>query len=138
MRKWTKRTEKGASLVEMALVLPLLVLILAGVADLGRAFHDYIVIYNASREGARVASHFPDNSLMINNATINEAQKSGISLTSGMVTIVPTLDNTAKGVPVTVTVKYPFRPILLRVLGVSVITLTARTQMIVFGYDLSS
>ena len=48
-----KRSERGANLVEFAIVLPLLVLILAGLADLGRAFYNYMVITNAAREGAR-------------------------------------------------------------------------------------
>ena len=43
------------SLVELALVLPLLILLLAGMADLGRAFFSYIQITNAAR-GARAAS----------------------------------------------------------------------------------
>ena len=50
------RSERGQSLVELALVLPLLILLLAGVADLGRAFFSYIQITNAAREGARAAS----------------------------------------------------------------------------------
>ena len=51
-----KRSERGSNLVEFALVLPLLVLILAGMADIGRAFNSYMVITNAAREGARAAS----------------------------------------------------------------------------------
>jgi hypothetical protein len=46
-----KRTE-GQSLTELALVLPLLVLILALSADFGRAFTAYISISSAAREGA--------------------------------------------------------------------------------------
>jgi len=42
-------------LVEFALVLPLLLLMLVGIADLGRAFTTYIAITNAAREGCRVA-----------------------------------------------------------------------------------
>ena len=54
-----KRSERGASLVEMAIITPLLVLLMVGVADMGWAFHDYIIITNAAREGARVASRLP-------------------------------------------------------------------------------
>lgn len=139
--KARKTNQQGASLVEMALILPLLVLILAGVADLGRAFHDYIVIHNASREGARYASHFPP----INTANIdttkqvaaNEAVNSGVTIPVNQVEVVPTYaSNTlAQGNPVTVTVRYGFRPIFTRIIGLNVITMTARTQMVVFGYD---
>ena len=54
-----RRSERGANLVEFAIVVPLLLLILAGVVDFGYAFHDYIIITNAAREGARVASRLP-------------------------------------------------------------------------------
>ncbi|MCE5258470.1 MAG: pilus assembly protein, partial [Chloroflexi bacterium] len=118
---------KGASLVEMALMLPILVLILAGVGDLGRAFHDYIVINNASREGARYASHFPDADVGIKQTTVNEAVSSGVAITTSQVAIGGL--NSTKGNPITVTVSYPFRPILTRIIGRSVITMTARTQM---------
>ena len=51
--------ERGVNLIEMALVLPLLLLLLAGVVDLGRAFYTYVSLTNAVREGARFASKLP-------------------------------------------------------------------------------
>lgn len=47
------QVEAGQSLLELAIVLPLLALIVIGALDLGRAFFTVIVISNASREGAR-------------------------------------------------------------------------------------
>lgn len=44
---------RGQSLVEFALILPLLLLILVMLFDLGRAVYYYSVIHNAAREGAR-------------------------------------------------------------------------------------
>lgn len=49
------RSEKGAQLVEFALVLPMLLLIMLGIADFGIIFQRYEVITNAAREGARLA-----------------------------------------------------------------------------------
>ena len=66
------RHDRGANLVEMALVTVLLLLLLAGIADLGRAFYTYIVIANASREGARYASRFPNDANGIRNVVIQE------------------------------------------------------------------
>jgi Flp pilus assembly protein TadG len=40
----------------MAIVLPLLLLILGGIVDLGRAFYGQIILSNAAREGARMVS----------------------------------------------------------------------------------
>jgi len=46
----------GQALVEFALIIPVLLFIIIGIIDLGRAFHAYIAITNASREGARYAT----------------------------------------------------------------------------------
>jgi hypothetical protein len=49
----TQRNQIGQSAVEFALVLPILVLILMGIFDFGRAFYAYSVVANAARDGAR-------------------------------------------------------------------------------------
>lgn len=51
--------EKGQSLVEVAIALPVLILILAAVIDFARAFDAYIVLTNAAREGARFGARDP-------------------------------------------------------------------------------
>ena len=48
-----KRTARGQSLVEFALLLPILLLLAVMLVDLGRAVYYYSVIFNAAREGAR-------------------------------------------------------------------------------------
>ncbi len=48
--------ERGAELVEFALVFPTLLLVLGGMMDLGLLFQRYEVVTNAAREGARVAA----------------------------------------------------------------------------------
>ena len=50
------RNERGAELVEFALVLPLLLGMFAGIVDFGRMFQRLEVTTNAAREGARLAS----------------------------------------------------------------------------------
>ncbi len=49
------RTDRGAALVEFALVLPLLLVIIGGIVDFGFLFQRYEVVTNAAREGARLA-----------------------------------------------------------------------------------
>jgi len=49
-------SDRGAELVEFALVLPVFLLMLGGMLDLGLLVSQYAVITNAAREGARVAS----------------------------------------------------------------------------------
>ncbi len=48
-----KRNEKGQSLVEFALVLPVLALLILGIIDFGMLFHSYVTVNTAAREGAR-------------------------------------------------------------------------------------
>ena len=50
------RRERGATLIEMALVMPLVIMLLMGVAEFSLAFKDYLTIGHSSREGARVAA----------------------------------------------------------------------------------
>jgi hypothetical protein len=50
-----REAHRGQTLVEFALVLPLLVLILVGIFDFGRAIYAYNTVSNAAREGARLA-----------------------------------------------------------------------------------
>lgn len=52
----SRRKEKGAVAVEMAIVLPLLLLILLGVIEFGRVFNVQISLSQAAREGARHAA----------------------------------------------------------------------------------
>jgi Flp pilus assembly protein TadG len=50
------RSERGAELIEFALVFPLLLGLFAGIVDFGRMFQRLEVTTNAAREGARLAS----------------------------------------------------------------------------------
>lgn len=49
-----RRGERGQSLVEFALVLPLFLILVFGIVDFGNALQDYITLSNATREGARL------------------------------------------------------------------------------------
>lgn len=49
-------SERGASLVEFSLVLPILLVIVIGILEMGMAFRTTITVGSAAQEGARVAS----------------------------------------------------------------------------------
>lgn len=121
-------TGEGQSLVELALLLPVLLLILAAALDLGRAFQAHIVVINAAREGARYASLYPDDPQAIRNQVINEAAASNIDLSSSAVVI----EIGAPGEPVTVTVTYQFQPITGLILGGQPIPISGSATMIRF------
>ena len=48
-------TERGAAVVEFAILLPIFLLIIGGIVDAGRMFFRQIELANAAREGARYA-----------------------------------------------------------------------------------
>lgn len=50
-----RATERGQGLLEMAIILPVLLILLLGVVEMGYAMRNYIVVVNANREGARFA-----------------------------------------------------------------------------------
>jgi Flp pilus assembly protein TadG len=50
-----RRRSAGQSLVEVAFVLPVLLIVLLGLFDFGRAIYAYNAVSNAAREAARVA-----------------------------------------------------------------------------------
>ena len=53
--KHMRRGERGSSLVEFAIVAPVLVLMVLGTVDMADAYNAYIGLSNAAREGARLA-----------------------------------------------------------------------------------
>jgi TadE-like protein len=53
------RRSRGQALVELALVMPIFLLLIAGAIDLGRLFYAYVAIVNASKEGALYGASNP-------------------------------------------------------------------------------
>jgi Flp pilus assembly protein TadG len=105
-RKAGKGKEKGQSLTELAIVLPVLLFILSGVLDLGRLYMVIVALTDAASEGATYAAIHPDaTSLEI----IDRAQTASggfVPLDAEMVAVdCPVV---APGAPITVTVGYSF------------------------------
>lgn len=117
------KSEKGQSLVEFALVLPLLILLLFGIVDFGRIFHAYLTIDHAGREAAREASIGKGNADVIDTA---EEKAVGIDLTE--VTVSPEARSSGNDVTVTITYEITFlTPLIGSIFGP--ITLTDNTVM---------
>lgn len=95
--------QKGQSMVETALILPIIILILTGIIDFGLLFNNYLVITNASREAARqaaVGSSDSELNIMVSNmtSTLDQAK-----LTT---TIYPAESLRKKGDEVIITIGY--------------------------------
>ena len=70
--------QQGQSLVEFALLLPILLVMIITTLELGRLFYSKIVITNAAREGAYYLSLFPSEVSQGIQTAVFEAQNSGI------------------------------------------------------------
>ncbi len=52
-----RKSERGGALIELAVVLPVLILVAIGVMDYGRVFYTSIAVSNAARAGAEWGSY---------------------------------------------------------------------------------
>jgi len=72
--------QQGQSFVEMALTLPIILLIFFGMIEVGFAAHSYLVVVNAAREGARFGSrgvHVPIDEI---TSVVETVMKSNLDL----------------------------------------------------------
>jgi Flp pilus assembly protein TadG len=102
-----KKAEKGQSLLEFALIVPILLIILAGVLDLGRLYYAYVAVTDAAAEGASYAAIHPQ--AYERAEVLQRAQEAS----GALVQIDPTMVQVdcpavAAGAPITVTVSYSF------------------------------
>lgn len=65
--KRRRNTEQAQSLVELAISLPVVLLLMLGTLDFGMATYSYLVIRDAAQEGALYGAINPDNNLEIEN-----------------------------------------------------------------------
>jgi hypothetical protein len=60
--RWNRRGgERGAALVELALIVPILVMLVVGIAEFGFGYRDRLTVQTATRTGARVGSSLGDD-----------------------------------------------------------------------------
>lgn len=112
-KRFQLRNERGQTLTEFAIVLPILALLLFGVIQFGIAFNNYITLTDAVRAGARkgaVGRHLQNPQAAVDQSVRNAATdlKSSdlqISINSSW----------TQGSDVTVTATYPYNINLLGV-----------------------
>jgi Flp pilus assembly protein TadG len=102
----SRRNERGAAVVEFALVAPLLVTMVLGIAEFGRAYYVQTTISQAAREGVREMALNNDTAAAI--AATKAAAAPTLTLTN--VTVSPAscvASGTTPAATATVTVTYP-------------------------------
>jgi len=80
MRKLFLKDKNGQSIIEFALILPILLLVLFGITEFGRAIMVTNVLNTASREGARLAAVSPvGDSLSVRGRVVQVLQAANIT-----------------------------------------------------------
>lgn len=121
--------QRAQGLVEFALILPILLLIVFGILDLGRAYFVTIAIQNATREGARQATRDPGISDADIIALVRaEAAGSGLDV-GGDLTVSVIRYGSGSDTVIRVTATYNFFPVLGIVQALP-ITITRFTEML--------
>lgn len=111
IKRFQPRNERGQTLTEFAIVLPILALLLFGVIQFGIAFNNYIALTDSVRAGARkgaVARHMSDPEGAVQAQVA--AAATDLKATDLDVDVVSTWEH---GEDVTVTGTYPFSISLL-------------------------
>jgi Flp pilus assembly protein TadG len=133
-----KKKPSGQSLVEVALVLPILLMIFLGLVDFGRVYYVMVSLFDAADEGAIYAAAYPDPSRW------PEVKRRAASATSALITLQESdVDDPqfatwppAAGTPVTVTVYYDFTfytPVATMFFPDSTVTLRGQAVKAVIG-----
>lgn len=122
------KSKKGQSMVETALVLPIVILILTGIIDFGIMFSNYILITGISREAARAAAlGCTDSDVRLSAQDMAQT----LDKDKMYVNIYPAEAYREKGSEVSVTVEYyntMFTPVISSIVG-NPLKLTSKTTM---------
>lgn len=103
IRKFFLKDKDGQTIIEFALLLPILIMVLFGITEFGRAIMVKNVLHTAAREGARLAAvSAVGDSLMVQARVVTVLQAASIS--DYQITI--TTDVAAKTVEVEVTTDF--------------------------------
>jgi Flp pilus assembly protein TadG len=143
------RGERGQSLVELAITLPILILLLLGTLDFGMAIFSYSMLRDAAQEGAFYGSFNPANVAEIENRARNISPRTNDEVFSSPVRLtdknlvqvsVKTLGGACQGakngvansIQVKVFYKYPIMmPFIGQLIGSNAIPLTGTATNII-------
>lgn len=122
------KDNKGQAMVELAIILPILLLIVMGIIEFGFMINSYLTISNISREGARAAivgnSYSDIENLIINCSPNLDSSKLNISIS-------PSQESRKSGDTLTVYIIYNYEltvPIISSIFNDTVV-LNAQTSM---------
>ena len=148
-KRRSTQSERGQSLVELAITLPILILLLLGTLDFGMAIFSYSMLRDAAQEGAFYGSFNPANVAEIENRARNISPRADDAIFSSPVQLrdadlikvnVKVLgkscqgaeDGVANSIQVNVSYRYPIlMPFIGRLIGSGTIPLTGTATNVI-------
>jgi Flp pilus assembly protein TadG len=124
-RRPTIRDERGQTMVEFALVIPILCVVLFGILQFGAIYNDYVTLTDSTRVGARKAATSRQEASPAAAAEA-AARKAAVGLDAAKLTVTVSTSAWEHGNDVTVEGKYPYAVNLLGFVVASG-TLTSKT-----------
>ena len=106
------RHERGQTMVEFALVVPILCVVLFGILQFGAIYNDYVTLTDAARVGARKAATSRHEANPA-GAAATAARNAATGLDAAKLTVTVTATAWEHGETVTVEGKYPYSVNLL-------------------------
>ncbi|MEW6401440.1 MAG: TadE/TadG family type IV pilus assembly protein [Chloroflexota bacterium] len=148
-RSMVHRSERGQSIVEVAISLPIIILLLVGTLDFGMAVFSFIILRDAAQEGALYASFDPNGEVEIENRARSINPQAAGSANYSPINLADTnqvrvdiqiigddcqgiTDEGSNSIEVSVSYDYPlFMPFAEQVLGSNTIPLTASATNVI-------
>jgi len=133
LRRRLRKDQRGQAIVELALILPVFLLMVLGMIDLARAWNAKQVITDAAREAARRG--VVDNPIVTQTYVegVAESALSNAGFDYNLATITATGVNAPTGDPLQVDITYPytfeFMSIFMNMIGGNTVTLTTSIVM---------
>jgi Flp pilus assembly protein TadG len=130
-----KKDQRGQSLVEVALAMPVLLLVLAGILDVGRAYFTYVALSDAAAEGAAFAAVHPLDTVQIVERAA-DASNGLVMLEADMVSVI--VGDLNPGKPITVAIEYDYNvltPIIHAFVPGGTITLKSVVSQAIISTD---
>lgn len=101
-----RRRDGGQSLVEFAIIVPILLALVVGIFEFGRAWNVYQVITNAAREGVRMVVVPHHSEAEARQAMQDALRRAALDPSAGSITITGVGDGIST--PATVQIQYPY------------------------------
>lgn len=100
---------RGTATIELAVLAPVLIVLMLGILEVGRAIMVSQMVTDAAREGARRATIIGGSDTTAKNAVTNYLTQTGVpGVSASNTTVSPSADSASSGTAITVTVTVPY------------------------------